>query len=87
MTSATTIFALADSEGHISLYEWRDNKVSFKRSFIHEVRQLGQMQLVDSVDCAPSDVLCLSLDWSNRRFPSSQVLCCERIAIPFDILL
>ncbi|KAJ7900354.1 WD40-repeat-containing domain protein [Mycena olivaceomarginata] len=51
--SAPPLLGVADSEGNISLYEWKDN----------------ELQSHSSVSCAPSDVLCLSLDWSNRRHP------------------
>ncbi|KAL4243426.1 Diphthine methyltransferase [Abortiporus biennis] len=51
------ILGVADSEGHISLYDLDP-----------ESKHLNKIQ---SIECAPSTVLCLSLDWSNRRTPSS----------------
>ncbi|KAF7306931.1 WD-REPEATS-REGION domain-containing protein [Mycena indigotica] len=49
--SDAPLLAIADSEGNISLHELQES----------------QLQSHSSVACAPSDVLCLSLDWSNRR--------------------
>ncbi|KAF8216236.1 WD40-repeat-containing domain protein, partial [Mycena galopus ATCC 62051] len=49
--STSPLLGVADSEGNISLHEWKDN----------------ELQSHSSISCAPSDVLCLSLDWSNRR--------------------
>ncbi|KAJ7630947.1 WD40-repeat-containing domain protein [Roridomyces roridus] len=51
--SAAPLLAIADSEGNISLHEWQ----------LEEAR----LQSHPSISCAPPDVLCLSLDWSNRR--------------------
>ncbi|KAJ6575121.1 WD40 repeat-like protein [Mycena capillaripes] len=53
--SAPPLLGVADSEGHISLHEWRET----------------ELESHSSISCAPSDVLCLSLDWSNRRHPSA----------------
>ncbi|KAJ7254105.1 WD40 repeat-like protein [Mycena haematopus] len=49
--SSSPLLGIADSEGNISLHEWKEN----------------QLESHSSISCAPSDVLCLSLDWSNRR--------------------
>ncbi|THH16897.1 hypothetical protein EW146_g3829 [Bondarzewia mesenterica] len=57
--SRTPLLAIADSEGQITLHEW----------------DLDQKQLKQTahVPCASPDVLCLSLDWSNRKSPTSTV--------------
>ncbi|KAF8168091.1 WD40-repeat-containing domain protein [Crassisporium funariophilum] len=49
--SPDAILGIADSEGNVTLHEW----------------QKGSLHQLDSVRCASSDVLCLSLDWSNKR--------------------
>ncbi|KAJ7487605.1 WD40-repeat-containing domain protein [Mycena galericulata] len=51
--SATPLLAIADSEGNISLHEWEE--------------QQSRLESHSPISCASSDVLCLSLDWSNRR--------------------
>ncbi|KAA1471475.1 WD40 repeat-like protein [Dentipellis sp. KUC8613] len=51
------LLAIANAEGEVTLHEWDKNQ-----------RLLEQ---TGSIRCAPPDVLCLSLDWSNRRFPTS----------------
>ncbi|KDR84997.1 hypothetical protein GALMADRAFT_54096 [Galerina marginata CBS 339.88] len=56
-SSAAPLLSVADSEGNITLHEWRE------QSFTQ----------VDSIMCAPSDTLCLSLDWSNRRTGTSNL--------------
>ncbi|KAI0322336.1 WD-40 repeat-containing protein [Amylostereum chailletii] len=53
------VLGIADSEGHITIHEWD--------------LQTKQINSQFSVDCATSDVLCLSLDWSNRRMPTNTV--------------
>jgi len=50
-SSPSPLLAVADSEGSITLYQWREQSLT----------------QVDSIQCAPSDTLCLSLDWSNRK--------------------
>ncbi|TFY71817.1 hypothetical protein EVG20_g1211 [Dentipellis fragilis] len=51
------LLAIANAEGEVTLHEWdKDQKL---------------LQQTGSIRCAPPDVLCLSLDWSNRRFPTS----------------
>ncbi|KAF8973930.1 WD-40 repeat-containing protein [Flammula alnicola] len=50
-STAPPVLGIADSEGNITIHEWRE------QSLIQ----------IDSVRCAPSDTLVLSLDWSNRR--------------------
>lgn len=55
--TASPVLGIADSEGNVTLHEWHK-----------EERQLKAFQ---SVSCAPSDVLCLSLDWSTRRYPTN----------------
>ncbi|KAI0778192.1 WD-40 repeat-containing protein [Trametes elegans] len=56
-SSAPPTLGIADSEGHIALHELKTDEM-----------RLHQLQ---SISCAPSDVLCLSLDWSNRRNATS----------------
>lgn len=56
---APPLLGVADSEGHITLHQWSDQD-----------RQLEQIQ---SISCASSDTLCLSLDWSNRRTPTNDL--------------
>ncbi|KAJ7706171.1 WD40-repeat-containing domain protein [Mycena rosella] len=51
--SVPPLLGVADSEGNISLHEWQESE--------------SQLQSHSSISCAPSDVLCLSLDWSTRR--------------------
>ncbi|KAJ7169893.1 WD40-repeat-containing domain protein [Mycena filopes] len=51
--SDAPLLGIADSEGNISLLEWNGTE--------------SQLERISSISCAPSDVLCLSLDWSNRR--------------------
>ncbi|KAJ7103526.1 WD40-repeat-containing domain protein [Mycena belliarum] len=51
--SAPPVLGIADSEGNVSLHEWQETE--------------SQLQTHSSVSCAPSDILCLSLDWSSRR--------------------
>ncbi|KAJ7181666.1 WD40-repeat-containing domain protein [Mycena crocata] len=51
--SAAPLLGIADSEGNISLHEWKENEF--------------RLESLSSIACAPSDVLCLSLDWSTRR--------------------
>ncbi|RPD82546.1 WD-40 repeat-containing protein [Lentinus tigrinus ALCF2SS1-7] len=57
--SASPLLGIADSEGHITLHEL-DSETSALRQ-------------IQSISCATSDILCLSLDWSNRRFPTSSL--------------
>ncbi|KAH7930977.1 WD40 repeat-like protein [Leucogyrophana mollusca] len=54
--SGPAALGIADSEGNIRFHEW----------------QADQSQLVplQTISCASSDVLCLSLDWSSRRYPT-----------------
>nr|GAT44193.1 predicted protein [Mycena chlorophos] len=49
------LLAIADSEGHVSLHQWQESR----------------LQSHSSLSCASSDILCLSLDWSNRRHTSA----------------
>ncbi|GJE86117.1 WD-40 repeat-containing protein [Phanerochaete sordida] len=51
------LLGIADSEGGLSLCEL-------------DIEQ-KTLQSLERVECATSDVLCLSLDWSNRRDPTS----------------
>ncbi|KAI9063069.1 WD40 repeat-like protein [Trametes sanguinea] len=55
-SNVTPVLGIADSEGHITLHELYTNE--------------HRMQQIQSIACAPTDTLCLSLDWSNRRNPS-----------------
>ncbi|KAJ7293583.1 WD40-repeat-containing domain protein [Mycena rebaudengoi] len=57
--AAAPLLGIADSEGNISLHEWQEQESKLKSN--------------SSISCAPSDVLCLSLDWSNRRISHSDI--------------
>ncbi|KAF9076287.1 WD-40 repeat-containing protein [Rhodocollybia butyracea] len=57
--SSKATLALAGSEGEIYLLDW-----NFEESRLQE---MGSLNVASS-----SEVLCLSLDWSNRRYPSSE---------------
>ncbi|KAI5124689.1 hypothetical protein M0805_004297 [Coniferiporia weirii] len=50
------ILAIADSEGHLSIQRLTSQK---------------SLQEIQNIQCRPSDTLCLSLDWSNRRNSSN----------------
>ncbi|KAF8337573.1 WD40-repeat-containing domain protein [Cantharellus anzutake] len=47
------ILAIADAEGHVVVHKWLEHEHS--------------LETVQSIDCAKADVLCLSIDWSDRR--------------------
>ncbi|KAI0308197.1 WD-40 repeat-containing protein [Multifurca ochricompacta] len=51
------LLAVADAEGSVSLFQW-----DFEQK---------QLRSASSLRVAPSHVLCLSLDWSNRKVPTS----------------
>ncbi|KAI9444813.1 WD40-repeat-containing domain protein [Lactarius indigo] len=55
--SRQPLLAVADSEGNVNLFEWN--------------LQQKRLCSAGSLRVAPSHVLCLSLDWSNRRAPTS----------------
>ncbi|KIM85206.1 hypothetical protein PILCRDRAFT_817204 [Piloderma croceum F 1598] len=55
--STAPLLGIADSEGNVSLYKWIDEE--------------KQLDFSQSVSCAPPEILCLSLDWSNRRSPTN----------------
>ncbi|KAJ8522566.1 hypothetical protein ONZ45_g886 [Pleurotus djamor] len=55
--SCPALLGVADSEGHITLLQWDD--------------EAGRLRSSDSVQCAAENILCLSLDWSHRRFPDA----------------
>ncbi|KAI0724560.1 WD-40 repeat-containing protein [Cerioporus squamosus] len=55
--SVSPLLGIADSEGHITLHELHSDT--------------SKLRQVQSISCATSDVLCLSLDWSNRRTPTT----------------
>ncbi|KAJ6610905.1 WD40-repeat-containing domain protein [Mycena sp. CBHHK59/15] len=55
--SAAPLLGVADSEGNITLHEWQEHESNLKS--------------ISSISCASSDVLCLSMDWSNRRTAQS----------------
>ncbi|KAH9049337.1 WD-40 repeat-containing protein [Lactarius hengduanensis] len=55
--SRQPLLAVADSEGNVNLFEWS--------------LQQKRLYNASSLRVAPSHVLCLSLDWSNRRAPTS----------------
>ncbi|EMD42052.1 hypothetical protein CERSUDRAFT_102435 [Gelatoporia subvermispora B] len=56
-SSVPALLGIADSEGGISLHELSDDG--------------AQLQNMQTIVCAEPHVLCLSLDWSNRREPTS----------------
>ncbi|KZV77637.1 WD-40 repeat-containing protein [Peniophora sp. CONT] len=53
------VLAIADSECNITLAEWDI--------------EINQVEARTSISCGSSDVLCLSLDWANRRHPTSSM--------------
>ncbi|KAI0257145.1 WD-40 repeat-containing protein [Lactifluus subvellereus] len=55
--SRQPLLAVADAEGCVNLFEWELEQ--------KQLRSAGPLRV------APSQVLCLSLDWSNRRVPTS----------------
>ncbi|TFK89957.1 WD-40 repeat-containing protein [Polyporus arcularius HHB13444] len=57
--SVSPLLAIADSEGHITLHEL-DSKTP-------------RLRQIQSISCATADILCLSLDWSNRRTPTTDL--------------
>jgi len=57
--SVTPILGIADSEGNITLHEWKTTE-----------RVLTPLS---ATKCASPDTLCLSMDWSNRRTPGSDL--------------
>ncbi|KAL1951932.1 hypothetical protein VTO73DRAFT_1081 [Trametes versicolor] len=54
--AAKPLLGIADSEGHISLHELHNDE--------------GRLDRLQTISCASSDTLCLSLDWSNRSAPT-----------------
>ncbi|KAI0361613.1 WD-40 repeat-containing protein [Trametes cingulata] len=56
--AATPLLGIADSEGHITLHELDTDE--------------SRLRQIQSISCASSDILCLSLDWSNRRQPTER---------------
>ncbi|EGN99379.1 hypothetical protein SERLA73DRAFT_182338 [Serpula lacrymans var. lacrymans S7.3] len=56
---ASPLLGIADAEGNITLHEWRADE-----------RRLSQTVRIPCVPDA-EDVLCLSLDWSNRRYATT----------------
>ncbi|KAG6336578.1 hypothetical protein ID866_2516 [Astraeus odoratus] len=59
LPSSTPLLGIADSEGTVSVHEWQADDHVF--------------HCLQKIQCASRDVLCLSLDWSNRRYPSSHL--------------
>ncbi|KAL0071975.1 hypothetical protein AAF712_000898 [Marasmius tenuissimus] len=57
--SGRPLLGIADSEGNITLHEWDQDEP--------HVRKVSSIQVAPS-----SDILCLSLDWSNRRSSASE---------------
>ncbi|KIK28548.1 hypothetical protein PISMIDRAFT_587023 [Pisolithus microcarpus 441] len=57
--TSTAVLGIADSEGNISVQEWQPQNHRFRR--------------LQNIPCLSGDVLCLSLDWSNRRYPSDHL--------------
>lgn len=55
--TASPVLGIADSEGNVTLHEWHTEE--------------RRLEVFQSISCAPSDVLCLSLDWSTRRYPTN----------------
>ncbi|KAI0825128.1 WD40 repeat-like protein [Trametes gibbosa] len=55
-SSALPTLAIADSEGHITLHALHNDE--------------DRLQLVQTIPCASTETLCLSLDWSSRRDPT-----------------
>ncbi|KAL4070931.1 WD40-repeat-containing domain protein [Scleroderma citrinum] len=53
------ILGIADSEGNITIHEWR-------------LRDRA-MNCLQKIPLASDDILCLSLDWSNRRHPTDHL--------------
>ncbi|KAH9950337.1 WD-40 repeat-containing protein [Amylocystis lapponica] len=51
--SVSPLLAVADSEGGVSLHEYKLDE--------------SRLDQIQTLSCAPPHVLCLSLDWSNRR--------------------
>ncbi|KAK0506232.1 WD40-repeat-containing domain protein [Armillaria luteobubalina] len=56
--SSPATLGIADSEGNITLHQWQETGL----------RQIQGIQIAKS-----SEILCLSLDWSNRRTPATQL--------------
>ncbi|KAH7911202.1 WD40-repeat-containing domain protein [Hygrophoropsis aurantiaca] len=52
--SGPAALGIADSEGNVSFHEWQADQ--------------NRLTHLQTVSCALSDVLCLSLDWSDRRY-------------------
>ncbi|KAJ3550744.1 hypothetical protein NM688_g5008 [Phlebia brevispora] len=58
-SSVPPLLGITDSEGNVSLH-----------SYEFETKHLN---LVQNIPCASSDILVLSLDWDNRRFPAGDL--------------
>ncbi|KZT02717.1 WD-40 repeat-containing protein [Laetiporus sulphureus 93-53] len=58
--SASPRLAVADSEGRITLHSLQQDEEPC-------------MEQVQTIACASEDILCLSIDWSNRRAPSTSL--------------
>ncbi|KAF9229278.1 WD-40 repeat-containing protein [Gyrodon lividus] len=58
-SSSAAVLGIADSEGNVSLHEWKP--------------QQRRLDLLQKISCAADNVLCLSLDWSNRRHPTNSL--------------
>lgn len=74
------ILAVADTEGHVTLHEYFNDDDGVRIAMIAFPIYVGnepllqrRLKQVQSIECASSDVLCLSLDWSNRRKGTSYV--------------
>ncbi|RDB29490.1 Diphthine methyltransferase [Hypsizygus marmoreus] len=57
--SANPVLAIADSEGGVTLHEWQTTEKTLRQ--------------ISAAECASSDTLCLSLDWSDRRTQGSDL--------------
>ncbi|KZT30381.1 WD-40 repeat-containing protein [Neolentinus lepideus HHB14362 ss-1] len=57
MEAWAPLLGIADAEGFVTLHEWKKEETRLNK--------------IHSISLGGSDVLCLSLDWSNRRWPSS----------------
>lgn len=56
-TASNPILAIADAEGNVRFYFWETCE--------------GVLKQLQVVPCAESDILCLSIDWSDRRSQGS----------------
>ena len=72
--------AVAKADGSVDLFEWELEQVSYGFSLTNSVlsflilpthsKTQKQLRHASTLRVAPSHVLCLSLDWSNRKVPT-----------------